>query len=471
MAGNWAVFGINLTAVSQDSAKRERMVWLDSLGKVFTEETPTGDELEALNEFTPRARQALAMARMESERLGHHFIGTEHVLLGLIGLGQGVAVNVLTRLGVDLKNLRAEIERQLASGGDRIMDVRVPYTPRVKRVLELAYMERRALNHTYVGTEHILLELIREGAGVAGRILKGLGLNIDNVRQEILIELDPNFAPPLELADSKSERRRRMNQDAIAAKLLTLLASGSTLEDVVARLPAFKAQIELAFEWMKVNGQCSAAEILLRAEHLKHLILRKEAAIRSVNFELAAETRGEEIALLRSLGLKAPRGGMSVTSSGDVDEQIQRLSDALSTMNLHTQRTPFQKANWTPRALQVFAAAKALAAPGPIELRHLLLALEAIDSVASRTLKRLGVVLGSAPATLPPDGELYLDDFSVDLRQDFPGLAIAEAMRMGWSYLGTDCLLLFLTRVQVPGVELSYDAVRQAIIIEIDGPS
>src|SRR5687768_5341237 len=95
----------------------KRMAWLDSLWKKLTGEAPQGDELVPLDRLTPLAQQALALARLESEGLGHHFIGTEHVLLGLIGLGKGVAFNVLTKMGVDLKNLRAEVERQVASGG------------------------------------------------------------------------------------------------------------------------------------------------------------------------------------------------------------------------------------------------------------------------------------------------------------------------------------------------------------------
>jgi hypothetical protein len=208
---------------------------MDSLWKVLTGEAPQGDELPPLDRLTPRAQQTLALARLESERLGHHFIGTEHLLLGLIRLGQGVAVNVLTKLGVDLKNLRDEVERQLASGGDRAMDARIPYTPRVKKVLELAYMERRVLNFTYVGTEFILLALIREGdvrarrneeVGTAARILKGLGLNTENVRQEILIELDPNFAPEPE--DSKARIALNWKRD------VTLNVDGKTFASSIA---------------------------------------------------------------------------------------------------------------------------------------------------------------------------------------------------------------------------------------------
>src|SRR5919201_276282 len=142
---------------------------------------------ESTNNFTPRAQQVLALARKEADRFNHNFVGTEHLLLGLIKLGQGVAVNVLQKLGLDL-------ETQVGTGPDQKMIGNIPYTPRVKKVLALAAKEAKALNHTYVGTEHILLGLLREGDGVAARVLKNLDVDIEQTRQEILKELDPNFA-------------------------------------------------------------------------------------------------------------------------------------------------------------------------------------------------------------------------------------------------------------------------------------
>jgi len=124
---------------------------------------------EAMNNFTPRAQQVLALARKEADRFNHNFVGTEHLLLGLIKLGQGVAVNVLQKLGLDLETVRMEVEKQVGTGPDQKMIGNIPYTPRVKKVLSLAAKEAKTLNHTYVGTEHILLGLLREGDGVAAR--------------------------------------------------------------------------------------------------------------------------------------------------------------------------------------------------------------------------------------------------------------------------------------------------------------
>jgi hypothetical protein len=148
---------------------------------------------ETQDNFTPRACQVLALARKEADRFHHNFVGTEHLLLGLIQLGQGVAVNVLQKLGLDLETVRLEVEKQVGTGPDQKMLGNIPYTPRVKKVLALATKEARALNHTYVGTEHILLGLLREGDGVASRVLQSLEVDIDQTRQEILKELDPNY--------------------------------------------------------------------------------------------------------------------------------------------------------------------------------------------------------------------------------------------------------------------------------------
>ncbi len=148
---------------------------------------------DEMSNFTPRAQQVLALARKEADRFNHNFVGTEHLLLGLIKLGQGVAVNVLQKMGLDLETVRQEVEKLSNAGPDLKQVGNIPYTPRVKKVLSLASKEAKALNHTYVGTEHILLGLLREGDGVAAKVLKGLDIDIEAVRQEILKELDPNF--------------------------------------------------------------------------------------------------------------------------------------------------------------------------------------------------------------------------------------------------------------------------------------
>jgi ATP-dependent Clp protease ATP-binding subunit ClpC len=122
-------------------------------------------------------------------------VGTEHLLLGLIKLGQGVAINVLAKMGLDLETVRMEVEKQVGSGPETKMVGNIPYTPRVKKVLALAGKEAKALGHSYVGTEHVLLGLLREGDGVAAKVLKNLDVDIERTRNEILRELNPNFTP------------------------------------------------------------------------------------------------------------------------------------------------------------------------------------------------------------------------------------------------------------------------------------
>jgi len=148
-----------------------------------------------MNNFTPRAQQVLQLARKEADRFNHGYVGTEHLLLGIIALGQGVAVNVLQRLGVNLESVRMEVEKAVGVGPETKTVGNLPFTPRVKKVLALAGSEARALNHAYVGTEHILLGLLREGEGVASRVLRNLNIDLEKTRVEIMKELDPNYDP------------------------------------------------------------------------------------------------------------------------------------------------------------------------------------------------------------------------------------------------------------------------------------
>ncbi len=186
-----------------------------------------------MNNFTPRAQQVLALARKEADRFNHNFVGTEHLLLGLIKLGQGVAVNVLQKMGLDLETVRMEVEKQVGTGPDQKMMGNIPYTPRVKKVLALAAKEAKALNHTYVGTEHILLGLLREGDGVAARVLKNLDVDIEQTRQEILKELDPNFAAHEEAsAEAGAPEKPAAPEKKGEIKTPALKAFGRDLTDI-----------------------------------------------------------------------------------------------------------------------------------------------------------------------------------------------------------------------------------------------
>jgi ATP-dependent Clp protease ATP-binding subunit ClpC len=210
-----------------------------------------------MNNFTPRAQQVLALARKEADRFNHNYVGTEHLLLGLIKLGQGVAVNVLQKMGLDLETVRMEVEKQIGTGPETKMVGNIPYTPRVKKVLALAQKEAKQLNHNYVGTEHILLGLLREGEGAAARILKSLDVDIERCRNEILKELDPNFTPSEggveegEASGSKKEMKtpalRMFGRD------LTELARKNELDPVVGRQNEIERVIQILCRRTKNN--------------------------------------------------------------------------------------------------------------------------------------------------------------------------------------------------------------------------
>ena len=211
-----------------------------------------------MNNFTPRAQQVLALARKESDRFHHNYVGTEHLLLGLIHLGQGVAVNVLQKMDLDLETVRAEVEKQVASSGSEAKPTgNVPYTPRVKKVLALASKEAKALNHSYVGTEHILLGLLREGEGVASTVLRNLDVDIERCRAEILAELDPNFAADGETAsvggpgeegkDSKTPALKTFGRD------LTELARNGEMDPVIGRKDEIRRVIQILCRRTKNN--------------------------------------------------------------------------------------------------------------------------------------------------------------------------------------------------------------------------
>jgi len=217
---------------------------------------------EAMSNFTPRAQQVLALARKEADRFNHNFVGTEHLLLGLIKLGQGVAVNVLQKMGLDLETVRMEVEKQVGTGPDQKMIGNIPYTPRVKKVLALAAKEAKALNHTYVGTEHILLGLLREGDGVAARVLKNLDVDIEQTRQEILKELDPNFAAQEEQASAAEpgekappEKKGEVKTPALKAfgRDLTEIARKGEMDPVIGRKNEIERVIQILCRRTKNN--------------------------------------------------------------------------------------------------------------------------------------------------------------------------------------------------------------------------
>jgi len=215
---------------------------------------------EAMSNFTPRAQQVLALARKEADRFNHNFLGTEHLLLGLIKLGQGVAVNVLQKMGLDLETVRMEVEKRVGTGPDQKMIGNIPYTPRVKKVLDLAKREAKNLNHTYIGTEHILLGLLREGDGVAAQILRSLDVDIEQTRQEILKELDPNFTgeeSSIPEAGEKGpvEKKGEVKTPALKAfgRDLTEIARKGDMDPVIGRKEEIERVIQILCRRTKNN--------------------------------------------------------------------------------------------------------------------------------------------------------------------------------------------------------------------------
>ncbi|MBU0755987.1 MAG: AAA family ATPase, partial [Planctomycetes bacterium] len=136
--------------------------------------------------FTDRARKVMNLAKTEAQRLNHEYIGTEHILLGLIHEGSGVAANVLRNMGIDLRRIRGEIEKTVKGTPTLVISGQLPFTPRAKRVLELSMEEASNLRHNYIGTEHILLGLLRESEGIAARVLTAMNVKLEEVREEVL---------------------------------------------------------------------------------------------------------------------------------------------------------------------------------------------------------------------------------------------------------------------------------------------
>jgi ATP-dependent Clp protease ATP-binding subunit ClpA len=172
--------------------------------------------------FTDRARKTLQLANQEAQRVNHEYVGTEHILIGLIKEGSGVAANVLNNLGISLAKVRERVEAIVQPGPDHVTMGKLPQTPRARRAIEFAIEEARDLNHNYIGTEHLLLGLLREDEGLAGRVLVEVGLELGVVRQEILCLMGQAVPKPQqktqEIYAGVVERIKEICGDSVPAK-------------------------------------------------------------------------------------------------------------------------------------------------------------------------------------------------------------------------------------------------------------
>ena len=198
--------------------------------------------------FTEKAIKVIMLAQEEARRLGHNFVGTEQILLGLIGEGTGVAAKVLKSMGVNLKDARIEVEKIIGRGSGFVA-VEIPFTPRAKRVLELSLEEARQLGHNYIGTEHLLLGLIREGEGVAARVLENLGVDLTKVRTQVIRMLGETA----EVTSGASPGRTKTPTLDEFGSNLTVMASEGKLDPVVGRAKEIERVIQILGRRTKNN--------------------------------------------------------------------------------------------------------------------------------------------------------------------------------------------------------------------------
>ncbi|WP_066118348.1 ATP-dependent Clp protease ATP-binding subunit [Geminocystis sp. NIES-3709] len=200
--------------------------------------------------FTEKAIKVIMLAQEEARRLGHNFVGTEQILLGLIGEGTGVAAKVLKSMGVNLKDARIEVEKIIGRGSGFVA-VEIPFTPRAKRVLELSLEEARQLGHNYIGTEHLLLGLIREGEGVAARVLENLGVDLGKVRTQVIRMLGETETTPVGVGGG-SRSNKTPTLDEFGSNL-TIFATEGKLDPVVGRQKEIERVIQILGRRTKNN--------------------------------------------------------------------------------------------------------------------------------------------------------------------------------------------------------------------------
>ena len=204
------------------------------------------------NRFTERAQRVILIAQEEAKRLNHDYVGTEHLLLGLIALGEGVAAQVLANLGVDLRRVRSEIEKIVGTGDNVMLLGEIPFTPRAKKVLELAVEEAQNMGHNYVGTEHLLLGLIREEEGVAARVLENLGVRLDVVKEEVISLLGEGQPQATPHPHSSRPKSKTPTLDEFGRDL-TQLARDSKLDPVIGRADEIERLIQILARRTKNN--------------------------------------------------------------------------------------------------------------------------------------------------------------------------------------------------------------------------
>ena len=254
--------------------------------------------------FTDRARRVVVLAQEEARMLNHNYIGTEHILLGLIHEGEGVAAKSLESLGISLEGVRSQVE-EIIGQGQQAPSGHIPFTPRAKKVLELSLREALQLGHNYIGTEHILLGLIREGEGVAAQVLVKLGADLNRVRQQVLQLLHGRSAE--ESVPARSAER----------ELRLLPAVKTRLESVEQRLTAIEQRVGIGPDSSDLDEQIAAVRI------------EKEAAVDAHDYAQAASLRNREKELLASKAARQEQWAAGHPALPVLAERCQQLADEI----------------------------------------------------------------------------------------------------------------------------------------------
>ncbi|MBC5816385.1 MAG: AAA family ATPase, partial [Candidatus Eremiobacteraeota bacterium] len=261
--------------------------------------------------FTERARRSIVLAQEEAQRLGNNYIGTEHILLGIISEGESLAAKVLETLGVNLAKVRQEVEAIVGRGGQTVQQEMV-FTPRAKRVIELAFEEARQLNHNYIGTEHLLLGLIREGEGVAARVLTNLGVDPAKVRVQTTSLLGAEGQPPAPKGKSKTPTLDAYGRD------LTTLARENKLDPVIGRATEIERVIQILARRTKNNPA------LIGEPGVGKTAIAEGLAQRVIKGDIPEQLRDRRVITLDLAGLVA-----GTKYRGEFEERMKRVMDEI----------------------------------------------------------------------------------------------------------------------------------------------
>jgi ATP-dependent Clp protease ATP-binding subunit ClpC len=267
--------------------------------------------------FTEKAIKVIMLAQEEARRLGHNFVGTEQILLGLIGEGTGIGPKVLKSMGVNLKDARVEVEKIIGRGSGFVA-VEIPFTPRAKRVLELSLEEARQLGHNYIGTEHLLLGLIREGEGVAARVLENLGVDLSKVRSQIIRSLGDNT----EVASGSSGTRSKTPTLEEFGTNLTQKATEGKLDPVVGRAKEIERVIQILGRRTKNNP------VLIGEPGVGKTAIAEGLAQRIANRDIPDTLEDKRVVAL-DIGLLIA----GTKYRGEFEERLKKIMDEVRTAN------------------------------------------------------------------------------------------------------------------------------------------